>query len=388
MDESIREKLSENQVYLGINPAELYLLESYRNPEAQQTAGFYTDFSGVRTRLSYFGAELGSRDGAIGSIPFPDDGVHAEAIEYLAAIKAVNAASGASFTAVELGAGYGPWLVFSAKAAMKKGGIKNINLIAVEADLERHGLLKDHFRNNGLPVPDDSGIVKTGNVSASLIYGAVSDVNGEISFGSQDIHDWGAAPIEGAGNVDYRGFQVTSRTVKAYTIERIIQELDSVDFLHIDIQGFEYRSITASIKVIRQKVRFMLVATHSRKIEGELFDLLYDEGWRILNEKPCKFRMDANSSLEALTYVDGAQLWVNTDLVPEQEYMMNETERRLKVLEYRSWELEAVVAAKDGVIAKLENALAAKDDEIARIYSSTSWLVTTPLRVVKRFFLR
>lgn len=139
MEKTLRDVISENQVYLGVQLSDVQLFDKYSAPDAQPCPGFYTDFSGVKTRLSYFGIDSHPAEQQIGAVPFPDDALHAEAIEYLAAIIALEQAQD-SFTVVELGAGYGPWLVFGAKAALRRG-ISNINLIAVEADLQRHQLL-------------------------------------------------------------------------------------------------------------------------------------------------------------------------------------------------------------------------------------------------------
>lgn len=111
MEKTLRDAISENQVYLGVQLSDLQLFDKYSVPDAQPRPGFYTDFSGVRTRLSYFGIDSHPAEQQIGAVPFPDDALHAEAIEYLAAIVALEQAQ-ESFTVVELGAGYGPWLVF------------------------------------------------------------------------------------------------------------------------------------------------------------------------------------------------------------------------------------------------------------------------------------
>ena len=368
MDRTMQEKLNDNQIYLGINPIELHVLDEFADPLAKPSPGFYTDWSGVRTRLSYFGLPSGALDSSVGSIPFPDDGVHAEAIEYLAAIKAVKAAKD-TFTAVELGAGYGPWLTFSAKSAQKRG-IKNIRLVAVEADLDRHALLRTHLADNALPEPLEGGHDSRESVSTTVYHGAISDSNGTLSFGSNNIHDWGAAPITDGGTIDYRGCKVNAQAVNAYTIDLVIRNLDVVDFMHIDIQGFEYKSVKASLDTIRKKVRFLLIATHSRKIEGDLFDLLYDHGWNVLYEKPCKFHMASGGSLEAHTYVDGTQVWVNTDLVAVEDYELDEQAIRLRVAEYRSWALENVIKEKDHLVWKLEADNTALREELTRLKNS------------------
>ena len=62
-------------------------------------------------------------------------------------MRAVREASG-SFVCVELGAGWGPWLVSSASA--KHLGISNILLIGVDADRRNLEFTKTHFSETDL----------------------------------------------------------------------------------------------------------------------------------------------------------------------------------------------------------------------------------------------
>lgn len=356
MERLLRERVNENQVFFGLQASELHAFEPYRDRNARPTPGFYTDFSGVRTRLSYFPPLPGQYDQLVGDIPFPDDGVHAEAIEYLSAIKAVNAA-GDSFTAIELGAGYGPWLTFCAKAAQQKG-IKRIKLIAVEADSDRRALMNFHFPDNGLP-PIDTGSTFSANesngVSVESYLAAVGDENGKITFASAGALDWGGSVfVADESDEDHRGEKVQTREVDCVTIGHVMRNVAHVDFLHLDIQGYEYRAIEASLATIQSKVRFMLVETHSRIIEGNLISLLHGKGWRLINEKPCKGIYDPSRSPEATVQVDGSQLWVNVELVDSSKFDIYDAHYHLRVAQYRAEKLQEVVESKDRHIWALE----------------------------------
>lgn len=361
--EEIRHKMTENQVYLGIELGDLDIFEAYKNPDAKPENGFYTDFSGVRTRLSYFGMQAHPGERKVGALPFPDDALHAETIEYLAALKAVESAD-QRFTAVELGAGYGPWTVFSACAARRKG-IPQIDLLAVEADRPRLALIESNLSDNDLPTPDEQGKGSLDGITINVTHGAVSDQNGTTSFGSQSITDWGAGVIEDGGDIDYRGVRVETELVNTYSIETILRNTSLVDFLHMDIQGFEYRAVRASMDTLQRKVRIMLIATHSRKIEGELMGLLHQRGWTLMYEKPCKFRPGETKELSASTYLDGTQVWVNTSLGEPTQVV----DDMITMQEKHEKDLEEMRNLHQG--------------ELHAIKNSTSWRISAPLRWVK-----
>ena len=77
------------------------------------------------------------RAGTIGTDPPFPHGYHCDAIEYAAAALALEMAAGrTAFTAVELGAGWGPWTTFVARCA-ERAGFAVINLAAFEEHLAR-----------------------------------------------------------------------------------------------------------------------------------------------------------------------------------------------------------------------------------------------------------
>lgn len=116
---------------------------------------------------------------------------------------------------------------------------------------------------------------------------------------------------------DYRGLEGKQVAVPARLINDLIANERRIDLMHIDIQGWEAKSIAASMDAINAKVASMVIGTHSRVIEGELLTLLRDDGWILLYEKPCKFDCkNPVPDLVGATVFDGTQFWINTRLWP------------------------------------------------------------------------
>lgn len=309
--------LTPNQVYFGYEMEDALRLVRYAAPGTQPAPGFFTDYFGIRTRLSNFMHDPLGLDQAQGAFPFPNDGLHSELVEYLGTVKALEA-SNMNMTVVEMGAGYAPWLMFSAVVARKLGAA-SVRLVAVEAEAQRHALIRAHFDDNGFPQPQ-------------IIHAAISDQRGTVSFGSENVHDWGGA-VQAQQGTDYRGAQVTQQEVPALLMSDVLEPLGMVDLLHIDIQGWEARSMRASLDTVCAKVRYMVIGTHSRVIEGELIEMLRGRGWTLMHEKPCQFTYADTPELTGATTVDGAQVWANTPLGAPADVPANLTEEELALVE-------------------------------------------------------
>jgi FkbM family methyltransferase len=360
--------MTRNQIFLGYEVDDLLRLVRYRRRGTELTPGAYTDYFGIKTRISYFTNEPSTLDQVHARFPFPDDGIHAESIEYLGTCKALEASS-ADITVVELGAGYGPWLVFSAHVARHLGK-KKIRLIGVEAESARHALMRTHFEDNGIPLPGSADET----ISTQIIHGAISDQRGALTFGSAHIHDWGGA-LQQKGKGDYRGIKVHQESVPALLISDVLEPLPIIDVLHIDIQGWEARALRASLDEVCNRVRYMIIGTHSREIEGELMGMLRQRGWRLMHEKPCQFHCQAALDEPAgATYVDGAQVWANTALGAELSPPAQLNAEDMRVAEEVRVLLQAATGTGDATrVLELEN-------EVKALRNSHSWRMTAPLR--------
>ena len=261
--------------------------------------GFFNDFLGTTTRLDHYVSSYRWKSGQVEGAPYTDSrGIHGN-FEWIGTLRSVLEARG-RFVAMEIGAGWAPWLASAAIAAQKLG-IDDMLLIAVEGSEEHIEFARQHFRDNGLD-PD-----------AHRILHAVCGPNDGIArFPKilQPNEDYGAmASFDGEEVISIAGIREGYDEVRAMSIETLMHGIDHVDLIHMDIQGAERDVIKASIDTLSARVRRMVIGTHSRLIEGELFDLFSEHGWRLEREVPCGIRHLEDGTFWILT--DGEQIWRN-----------------------------------------------------------------------------
>jgi FkbM family methyltransferase len=287
--------------YTGIENHDIELLQRFL-VQSQPLPGFFIDFVGSRTDINFVSTTLGM-SGVVEGLPIPSS-VHAEAIEWVGTLKAVAGARD-RFVSVELGAGWGPWVVSSAVAA-RAHGISDISLIAVEGDPGHFDFLQKHVRDNGFD-PDKHKLMH-GIVGATDGFAYFPEINSQA--------DWGASAIFTAqdgkfSKADEAALQSRRHNkFKSFSLQTIFGE-QTVDLCHIDIQGSEVDVILAGSQALKKQVRWIVVGTHSRSIDGRLIDILSSQGWQLENEKPCKFEVRDG---QLRTMLDGAQVWRNLAL--------------------------------------------------------------------------
>jgi len=303
-------QFNELQVYPGYTPDDLAVLTEFNIAKPEPQSGFITDFIGSRssTKLLWDGVE--HLDGTVLPTPVPAD-YHSEAIEWIGVLKSVLAASG-HFSAMELGAGMAPWLVVSATAARLRG-IHDIRLTGVEGDPDRFELMIEHLRDNGIE-PDKH----------ALLQAAVGVTSGTARWprlpaprnaaGARPLRQDAASGIQSDNDAKYlKGLtQAGMIDVTVVSFESLLSTLPFWDLVHIDVQGGEHELCQACLQLLTDKVRYLVVGTHSRKLDGEMVDTMWHAGWILENEKPTRFVFDVDtSSLERMTTHDGTQVWRN-----------------------------------------------------------------------------
>ena len=299
----------------GYREQDLSIFNLFHTDLVKPQQGFLTDFIGSRTRISSLWKGCEAFDGTIFPLPIPGD-YHADATEWIGTLKGVLAAT-ERFAVMELGAGYGPWIAASAKAAELRG-ISAIILCGVEADPGRFALLCQNIEDNQLT-----------SYEVTLVQGAVGIAAGKARWPRivDPPNDAGARPLRccspncsdleaDVADVAYlAGLLDDMIDIEIVSLEKLLSLQSLWDLIHIDIQGTEVELCRAFVDQLSAQVRYMVIGTHSRKIEGDLIDLLLRAGWDLEHEKPVRFSFRRGEpSLERMTTHDGTQVWRNPRL--------------------------------------------------------------------------
>jgi len=180
--------------------------------------------------------------------------------------------------------------------------------------------MKHHFKDNGF------------NPDKHTLFEAAIGTNAGIAYWPQladSTEDWGMRPIfnlepqndqiNDLTVSDWRGFKFDNiRKVTVVSICDLIRQKPEWDFVHMDIAGDETDVCRAAINEFNDRVKWILVGTHSRKHDGDILELFAGAGWILEHEKPARFEYRPNPpSLEAMTTHDGTQVWHNPRFTPE-----------------------------------------------------------------------
>ncbi len=284
-----------------------------------------TDFLGICTRVSTI-ASIAHLAGTVEPPPIPAN-FHASQLEWAGALRAALQTQ-PRFVAIELGAGWCPWLVVGAVAA-ERCGAEEFDLCGVEACREHVEFAKQHFQDNPLP-----------RAHIELMHGVAGVRDGFEDFPEIDdpARNWGAAAII-AGSDNHQGvlarysglrrFSRMARTgtgkllrrltggssvtrLRSYALATLVERAASVDMLHVDIQGHEFDVISAALTTVCQRVKRMVIGTHSQDISQHLRDLLGLHDWCLEAEEACTVHRSRGKECLVL---DGCQVWRNSRLL-------------------------------------------------------------------------
>jgi FkbM family methyltransferase len=271
-------------------------------------AGFFAYFLGNLTRADYWAfpeetRRLYDRERFEEfSGPACDDNI----LDWLILLEALLDARN-EFVMVALGAGWGRWLVSAALAA-KQRDTMSCRLIGVEAEPTHFRWMLQHFRDNNLDPKDHE-----------LIEAAAAEKSGKAWFyfgkpsswyGQSIIRDRSLDSRKGVAEIQYNSEK--AKIVRTMDIAEIVANYDRIDYIHMDIQGAELDVLASDPVVLDNKVKRVLVGTHSSQIEVGLRALFRDLGWCCQYDVPLNGSVSANNTTFSLG--DGAQVWINPKL--------------------------------------------------------------------------
>jgi hypothetical protein len=135
-------------------------------------------------------------------------------------------------------------------------------------------------------------------------------------------NDWGSRPARvdaggtNAQDASYLGALLDEFIEVDIVPAREVLELEERwDLVHIDVQGWERLICEDARTQLNSRVAYLIVGTHSRKLDGDLIDLFHREGWILEHEKPSRFTFTPGVALlESMNEADGTQVWRNPRL--------------------------------------------------------------------------
>ncbi len=310
---AVEPSLTDLRMYPGYRQEDLAVFDAFDNAEPRPAPGFVTDFIGSRSRISSLWDGVEHLDGLVLPRPIPADH-HSETVEWLGVLRSVLAAKG-RLVAMELGAGMAPWLVVAATAARLRG-ITDIQLVGVEADPGRFALMAGHLRDNGL----DPGQHRLFQAAVGVVAGAAKWprlADPRNAAGARPVRH-GRDPGEAldADDVRYLGPAAADLIdVNILAFDDLLRLHPQWDLVHIDVQGGECDLCRSALRILTERVRYLVVGTHSRKLDGDLIEIMFAGGWVLEHEKPARMVFNpGHAVLENMTTHDGTQVWRNPAL--------------------------------------------------------------------------
>ena len=249
------------------------VFEPYDPWTGEVEAGWDVNFLGVRTRVAFFSLmeQLGDFSESRwieAERPVPND----EYFEWIALLEAVAEAEH-SFVVVELGAGWGRWIV-NGVAALRQRNALPYHVVGVESEPTHFAWMKQHLEDNGVEPQ-----------CATLVEAAVASEDGTVWFEVGAPADWyGQRVVDAPAVTERRGLRRAAasllrrrpsteedrsvRLVRAMSIASLLKDVARVDLLDLDIQGSEADALEPAVTVLAEKVKRVCVGTHGRENNG------------------------------------------------------------------------------------------------------------------------
>jgi hypothetical protein len=268
---------------------------AHENPDRRPVEGHLVNWLGVAIDTRF--VPVKDAPSGVEGPPIPANW-HSDVAEFGAALRAVDLATD-RFTMVELGCGWGCWMNITGVAAKRRG--LAVTLIGVEGDETHLGFARETLTTNGFR-PDEF----------TLHRGIAAQKQGRALFPKQreEGGHWGLQPIFDATPEERARAVATARfdDLPMLSLDGLIGDRTTIDLIHMDIQGGEADFVRDCIEVLTARVKYLVIGTHSREIEGRLFETLLAAGWELEIERPLIFEIENG---RPVMRVDGVQGWRN-----------------------------------------------------------------------------
>ncbi len=273
------------------------LIDRFAVGDKSPSPELITNFLGVRIPPKVFPPVLDKMKGQVEPVPSPGNW-HADIAEWSSALRSVDQCLGDTYRIVELGCGWGCWLVNMGSAARSRG--LKVELIGVEGDYNHLDNAGDVLRMNGF-TPEQF----------RLNHGIAGPAVGKAVFPdyAKGAGGWGGEAIF------YPSDAILAKAMSDPSVQVLdcltldmLSDGNPIDLLHIDIQGAEVDYVYGNMDSIVRLVKRVLIGTHSRIIEGRLMDHFLSAGWRLEMDRSV---IAPVISGKPETLVDGVQLWAN-----------------------------------------------------------------------------
>jgi len=234
-------------------------------------------------------------------------------------IEAVLAAKG-RFVMIELGAGYGRWLL-SAVGVLRHLNPIDYRLIAVEAEPTHFKWLKEHMLANEVKpencelinaaIGGKSGLVQFYIGNPSGWYGQAIDVNAKQRDRLSLLEKLRSAALRLISL--YYPTKVGKIWVEVIPLAPLLNKHGSIDLIDLDVQGAELEVLAPAIDSLNATTKRVHIGTHSTEIETGLREVFSRNGWECLHDFPCFSSIMTDYG--EIEFQDGLQTWANPRLI-------------------------------------------------------------------------
>lgn len=275
------------------------IVRAHEARDRKPVHGRLVNYLGVKIDPSFLPEVLAGRGGEVEGVPIPANW-HADMAEWAAALRAVDLAAN-TFRVVELGCGWGCWLLNTGVAARNRG--LKVRLIGVEGDAGHAEFAERACAENDFSSDE-----------VQIRRGIAGPEPGTALFPHQKTAglSWGLEPILTPSEAELQNARNTGSydLLPVITLGQLSAD-EKIDLLHIDIQGGEAGFIEASIEDLGKLVRYVVIGTHSRQIEGRIMTSLLKSGWILEVERPAVLEFVEQ---KPVVIIDGVQGWRNPSL--------------------------------------------------------------------------